>query len=267
MKLGVFAIVGVVLSPLLSIAQAPTPRDKGLAIATEAERRDTGWADSAANVVMILRQRDGNEKTREMRAQMLEGTDDGDKSLMVFDSPADVKGSAVLTFAHRKGDDDQWLYLPALKRVKRIAAANKSGPFMGSEFSYEDLASQELDKYTYEWIRDEPCPTEDDRALTCFVVERRPTDRDSGYVRQHVWLDRDRYRAVRIDYYDRKNEPLKTLTLTDYRQYLDKYWRADTMTMENLQSGRRTVLLWKDYRFRVGLSDSDFTPRALERFR
>jgi outer membrane lipoprotein-sorting protein len=256
----------IVSLPVVS-AEGQTSRETGLAIAAEADRRDTGFGDSTARVLMILRDRGGNEKTRELRAQVLEGAEDGDKNLVVFDSPADVKGTALLTYAHKQGDDDQWLYLPALKRVKRIAASNKSGPFMGSEFSYEDLASEEVEKYTYEWLRDEACPVNDYRELGCFVVERRPTDDDSGYRRQTVWMDQDEYRVLKIDYYDRKDEFLKTLTLTGYRQHLEQYWRAHRLTMVNEQSGRRTDLIWREYQFRAGLTDNDFTPRALARAR
>ncbi len=76
-------------------------------------------------------------------------SDDGDKSLFVFDEPRDVQGTAFLIHAHREDADDQWLYLPALKRVKRISSANRSGSFMGSEFAYEDMTAQEVEKFTY----------------------------------------------------------------------------------------------------------------------
>jgi len=145
------------LAALPALAPAETPEEKGLAIAQEAERRDLGWESSEATMEMILRNRHGQESTREMRSRSLEVADDGDKSLIIFDHPRDVRGTALLTFSHKTGDDDQWLYLPALKRVKRIASSNKSGPFMGSEFAYEDISSQEVEKYTYKYLRDEPC--------------------------------------------------------------------------------------------------------------
>ena len=138
----------VVLSiALASGAYAESPEEKGLAIAQEMDRRDRGWKDQRATLVMTLRNRQGQESRRALRINTLEVDDDGDKSLTVFDSPRDVKGTAFLSFTHSTKPDDQWLYLPALKRVKRISSRNKSGSFMGSEFAYEDLSSQEVEKF------------------------------------------------------------------------------------------------------------------------
>ena len=134
---------------------AETPEEKGLAIAIEADKRNTGWVDSHVDLQMILRNSQGQESKRLIRLKTLEIDGDGDKSLSIFDTPRDVKGTAFLSFTHAIKADDQWLYLPALKRVKRISSSNKSGPFMGSEFAFEDLSSQEVEKYTYKWLLDE----------------------------------------------------------------------------------------------------------------
>ncbi|MGB1239312.1 MAG: outer membrane lipoprotein-sorting protein, partial [Pseudomonadales bacterium] len=155
-----------------------------------------------------------------------------------------------------------WLYLPALKRVKRIASRNKSGPFMGSEFSFEDLASFEIEKYTYKYLRDEPC-----ELGTCFVVEQYPTDKNSGYTRRVAWFDTAEYRNVKTDYYDRKNSLLKTLSSKEYKQYQGKFWRAHLMQMVNHQNQKSTDLKWSSYAFGTGLSDSDFNKNSLKRAR
>jgi len=239
---------------------AQTAEERGLEIAVEADRRDTGFHDSQASMRMILRNKRGDESTRDIRVRTLEQLDDGDKSLTIFDSPADVKGTNFLTFTHKTGPDDQWLYLPALKRVKRISSRNKSGPFMGSEFAYEDLSSQEIEKYTYKYLREEACGE-----LQCFVIERVPVDRYSGYTRQLVWLDQQEYRTQKVVFYDRKNAILKTLVYSNYRQYLDKYWRADEMFMENHQTGKSTRLIWDNYRFQTGLTERDFDRNSLKR--
>ena len=242
-------------------SSAETPEEKGLAIATEADTRDQGFTDTTADMLMILRNKHGQESQRKIRSRTLEVKDDGDKGLSIFDTPRDVKGTAFLTFSHKIGDDDQWLYLPALKRVKRISSRNKSGSFMGSEFSYEDIASQEIEKYTYKYLRDEPMADHD-----CFVVERYPVDKkNSGYSRQVVWLDKDEYRVWKIDFYDRKKSLLKTLTIQDYQQYLEKYWRAAKLEMVNHQNGKSTVLALSNYKFQTGLTDKDFNKNSLKR--
>ncbi|MFQ5644785.1 MAG: outer membrane lipoprotein-sorting protein [Thiogranum sp.] len=252
----------LILSSLSFSLPAQTAQERGLEIAVEADRRDTGFHDSQASMRMILRNRQGDESIRDIRVRTLEQLDDGDKSLTMFDKPADVKGTNFLTFTHKTGPDDQWLYLPALKRVKRISSRNKSGPFMGSEFAYEDLSSQEIEKYTYKYLRDEACGE-----LQCFVIERIPVDRYSGYTRQLVWLDQQEYHPQKIVFYDRKNALLKTLTYSDYRQYLDRFWRAHEMFMENHQTGKSTRLVWENYRFRTGLTERDFDRNSLKRAR
>jgi hypothetical protein len=243
-------------------AAAETSEEKGLAIAVEADRRDTGFGNTTADMNMILKNRHGEESRRAVRVRVLEMKDDGDKSLSIFDTPADVKGTSLLSYSHKTGADDQWLFLPALKRVKRIASADKSGSFMGSEFAYEDISSQEVEKYTYQYLRDERYEDQD-----CFVLERYPVDKYSGYKRQVVWMDKAEYRPLKVDYYDRKDTLLKTLTFKGYRQYLGKYWRADEMFMLNHQTGKSTLLQWSQYRFGAGLTEADFTQESLKRAR
>lgn len=249
---------------VLLLAAAPaiaeTAEEKGLAIAKEADKRGEGYGDSKVAMKMVLRNRHGQETTREIRSRALEVKDDGDKSLIIFDEPRDVAGTALLTYTHKTGDDDRWLFLPALNRVKRIASRNKSGPFMGSEFAYEDLGSQEVEKYTYKYLRDEDCAG----GQKCFVFERYPVDKTSGYTRQVLWMDQAEYRVHKIDYYDRKKSHLKTLTFDGYKQYLDKYWRPDKMDMVNHQTGKSTTLHFKDYKFKNGYEDRDFDQNSLK---
>lgn len=251
------------LLPLAAASQSPE-EEKGLEISREADRRDLGFGDSVAAIEMTLKNASGQTSTRKLNLKTLEVPDegDGDKILSVIENPPDVRGTALLTYTHINEQDDQWLYLPALKRVKRISSANKSGPFLGSEFAYEDLASQEVAKYTHRYLGDEPCGE-----LQCFVIERVPVYKHSGYTRQLTWIDHDEYRFWKVDFYDRKNDLLKTLTFSDYQQYLDQYWRALVLDMHNHQTGKSTRLSYTDLRFRVGLTEADFTRNALRRSR
>ncbi|MHC4426372.1 MAG: outer membrane lipoprotein-sorting protein [Planctomycetota bacterium] len=261
LRLALELILILLLSPLVATAQSP--EEKGLAIAREADNRDNGFGDFTANMQMILMNKRGQKSERKIRNRTLEVKEDGDKSLTIFDTPRDVKGTAFLNFTHKAGDDDQWLYLPALKRVKRISSRNKSGSFVGSEFAYEDISSQEVEKYTYKWIRDETY-----EGRECFVVEYYPVDKkNSGYTKQVTWLDKKEYRVWKVEYFDRKNSLLKTLTSKDYRKYLDRYWRPDQMYMVNHQSGKSTRLIMSNFKFRTGLKDSDFSQNSLRRVR
>lgn len=252
-------VSGLTLS-LPSVAE--TAAEKGRAIAEEGDRRNQGWEDGEVQAVMILRNKQGEESVRQMRVRSLEIQNDGDMGIVVFDEPKDVAGTALLTHAHEVGNDDQWLYLPALKRVKRIASGNRSGPFMGSEFSYEDLSSQTIDKYTYNYLRDEPCPAHPEQM--CFVSERMPKDEDSGYTKQVAWVDQEEYRVWKVEYYDRKESLLKTMTIEDFDQYLGQYWRPTVVEMLNHQTGKSTTMKWSNYEFKVGFSDRDFDKDSLK---
>lgn len=236
----------------------------GREIAEEADRRDLGWGDNASVMRMILRNRHGDESVRELRRQVLEINEEGmgDRSLLTFDAPRDVAGTSLLSHTRILEPDDQWLFLPALARVKRISSANKSGPFVGSEFAYEDLTSQEVDKYDYRFLREETCGD-----MECFVVERFPRYENSGYTKQVVWWDQAEYRVQRIDFYDRRDSLLKTLTYYGYQQYLGQYWRPDRMAMENHQNGKSTDLVFSEWTFANGLTEGELTPSRLRRTR
>lgn len=258
-----FVILFLSLLPINSPAQTDNDaQTKGMDIARQVEQRDIGWGDSKALMQMTLVNKRGDKSERELRIQSLEIDGDGDKSMSIFDRPRDIKGTAFLSFSHSVEPDQQWLYLPALKRVKRIASANKSGPFMGSEFAFEDLTSFEVEKYDYEYLRDEPVNGED-----CYVVRYFPKYEYSGYTFQDVWIDKAEHRPQKIEFHDRKKSLLKTLTFSNYQQFLDKYWRAMTMSMQNHQTGKSTSLTWRNYEFQVGLSEKDFNSNSLKRAR
>ncbi|WP_299078574.1 outer membrane lipoprotein-sorting protein [uncultured Paraglaciecola sp.] len=241
---------------------AETAQEKGLAIAKEQKLRDKGWGDSIGNMSMILRNAQGDEVERKMRLKSLEIVDDGDKGLTIFDQPLDVKGTAFLNFSHAIEPDDQWMYLPKLSKVKRIRSRNKSGPFMGSEFAFEDMSSFEIEKFKFKYLRDD---TFDGQAS--FVLQQVPTDKNSGYSKQIVWVDKEHYRALKIEFYDRKGSLLKELVNFDFKLYLNKYWRPMRVEMFNEQNGKSTELITHDLKFNTGLSQSDFSKGTLKNVR
>ncbi len=247
-------------------APANASAEKGLAIATETAKRDEGFGDFAVEGQMVLKNKAGKESVRKFKSTTLENANpgEGDKSIIVFSEPRDVRGTALLTHSMiEPNDDSQWIFLPALKRVKRISSSNRTGKFVSSEFSYEDLGSEEVDDNTHNWVEDAPCPT--DAALTCATVESVPKNKKSGYSKRVSYTDMDEYRVHRIEFYNRRGDLEKILTFNDYRQYQGKFWRAHDMVMENVQTGKSTRLSWGDYVFDAGLADRAFTPQALEK--
>jgi hypothetical protein len=236
---------------------------RGYEIAARSDRTDLGFGDSEVELQMVLRNAAGQESTRSLKIATLEKPDEsvGDKSLVVFDTPRDIEGTALLSHAKILDPDDQWLYLPALKRVKRISSANKSGPFVGSEFAFEDFTAIELNKFDYTFMREEPCGD-----LMCDVVEREPRYENSGYTRQVSWIDQQDYQIRKVEFYDRRGDLLKVLELKGYREY-DGVWRAHLLSMNNVQTNKQTDLVYGEYVFSTGLSEKDFVKGRLSRLR
>lgn len=265
----VLGIVALAACPLQAAAEQKGSTgesgNRGLEIAREQDRRGSGFHDLRADLRMVLISKRDETSERQLGMRVLEGTgnQEGDKSLMLFRSPPDVRGTALLTWSYKNRDDDQWLYLPALRRVKTIASQNKSGPFMGSEFAYEDMRPQEVEKYSYEYLRDESCGD----GLECFVVARYPVSEHSGYTKQITWIDKAEYRTQKVEYYDRKKSHLKTLRNTGFEHHQDEWWRPSRMSMQNHQTGKATDLHWNNYRFDTGLTEADFSRNSLKRAR
>ncbi len=243
------------------VASAGSPQEEGREIIKTLIDRDNGFGDFRAEVTLLIRESGGAEYNRHMEVKSLEDGERGEKRLFVFDQPHDIKGTAVLSHT-RDGADAQWIYLPAFKRVKRIAANNKASPFVSSEFSFEDMTSVELDKYTYRLIG---VQTVDSRP--CYVVEMVPTFDGSGYRRQVGYVDREDYVFRRVDYYDATDRLLKSLSLRDYARYLGQYWRARAMLMVNHQNQRETAMTWRQIAYRNGYNEVDFNVTALKRSR
>ncbi len=239
------------------------PEAAGLAIFQEADRRASGYQDLSVDLEMILRDRRGNQSQRQLKIRQLEMAEDGDRLLVVFDSPKPIRGTALLSYSYKFAPDDQWLFLPAFKRVKKITSKNRSGPFLSSEFAFEDLALQEVEKFTYRLLE-----SESDESGAYYLVERTPVDDTSGYSRQLVRLDQAELRIQHIEYFDDRERPLKTLTVSGYEFYLERFWKPAQMLMENIQTGRSTQLVWHDYQFGLGLdSQRDFSTNSLRRVR
>lgn len=260
-------VILLIVASLPSYAQnstSSTPEARGFAIAQEASHRDEGFGDTTVKLAMELTSAGGRTRKRVLTWKILEAIDpeEGDKSLTIFHEPRDIAGTGFLSYTHITKEDDQWLYLPSLKRVKRIASANKASAFVGSEFSYEDLLSDEVEKFTYRWLRDEPCGE-----WACFVVQRTPVYENSGYSRQVMWIEQGEYRIYKTEFYDLKEKLKKTLYFDNYRQYLDKFWRAQRLRMENIQTGKKTILEFDTYTFQADLTQQDFSPDALKRIR
>jgi hypothetical protein len=229
---------------------------KGLEIYKKQYLMDRGWGDMQTTMDMTLIDALGNQSHRKVVKRMLQEGDAPDKTMGIFLQPADVRGTVMLTFEHSYGPDEQWLYLPSIKRTKKINAENKSGSFLGTEFSWEDISTTELTKYHYKYLRDDG---------NTWIVERTPTYEFSGYSREVTAVNKDNYQTVRIEYYDKKDTLLKTLTLSNWEQYKGKYWRPLHFDMVNVQNKKKTVLVLSPYKVGMGVDKRGFSSLGLSR--
>lgn len=258
-KVSIKICVTVLLFGVLGIKASYA--EDGLKIFQEALRRDAGYGNFESKVTMTLRNKE-ETRIRKMTIINLEMKNDGYRSMIVFKSPPDVEGTKILTETHLTHDDEQWIYLPAFHRVKQISSANKTSPFMGSEFTYEDINSLNIviPKFSYNFIANDPVS-----GIPCFKIERKPKYENSAYSREIVWIDTVNYTIQKVEYYDLSGVLYKTLTISGYKRYLDKYFRASDMQMVNHKNNNSTILDWKDYDFKGGFTKEDLSVSALNR--
>ncbi|PCJ15754.1 MAG: outer membrane lipoprotein-sorting protein [Candidatus Cloacimonadota bacterium] len=236
------------------------PKDKGLRISKMINEFNDGFLGDSSETELEIINAHGDRITRKMSQKSIEQKGDGDRSLITFLWPADVKGTRMLTWSHKKKNDDQWLYLPSLKRVKRINSRNQSGSFMGSEFYYEDLSSVEVEKYSHKFIKDDKVNKRD-----VWLIERDPVNKHSGYSLLKVYIDKEYMNPLKIEYFDKKGELLKTSTFLKYEKY-GKYYRQNRIEMINHQTGKQSNITWKNLQLHKKYKSKKFTKKALDSF-
>lgn len=253
-------LIAMSITFLLATPQsfAKSAEDKGYEIARLCDKAGKGFKGEDSDMKMEIVTSGGDRVTHNMSMKKKEVPGDGDRTLLVVNSPPDVKGTKLLTVTHKKSDDQQWLYLPAMKRVKRISAQLKSGSFMGSDFAYEDLSGTDVDKYSYKFIKND---TIDGRPT--WVVQRKSKGSDSGYGREVIWYDHEYKSAVKAEFYDRKNELLKVAQFQAYNKH-SKWWRPNKVKMSNVQNKNHSILTWSNHKLGLSLSDNIFKDQNLK---
>ena len=245
-----------------TVAFSASPESEGGRIANKAYLSTRGWKDYSVNLQMDIHLSDGRTASKYLKLKNLEGKNDDDKSLVVFDRPADIKGTALLTHAFPDKPNDQWLYLPDLRRTKRIVSKDRNQSFMGSEFTYDDMNFNDLKKFSYKLLRKEKCGS-----LECFVVEQTPTDKEYTYSKVIAWYDSEAYRHQKSQFFDKSGQLKKEMERKGYKKHLDKVWFANEMKMTNLQTKNATVIRFDNFKFHAGLVDKDFQSEQLSRIK
>jgi outer membrane lipoprotein-sorting protein len=188
------------------------------------------------------------------------------KLLVKFSTPADIKGTGFLQVEHIEGDDDLWIYLPALKKSRRLVANNKKDSFVGSDFSYGDISLPKVDLYRHTLLRSEAVDQHD-----CYVIESVPANdtvkSNSGYSKKITWVRKDTLLEAKVEYYDISGRLLKTQLTTNHQRVEPdpQRWFALYREMTNHQTGHKTVLRFDKIESGVPAPDELFTTRYVER--
>jgi outer membrane lipoprotein-sorting protein len=211
---------------------------------------------------MVLIDRNGNTSKREVVNYYIKAPDGLAKTMIIFLSPGDVRGTGLLTWEQKAREDDQWLYLPASGKERRIAASGKKNKFMGTDFAYEDLRPENLDTHTYNLIGSEAVGGKD-----CYVLEALPSTEqekaESGYSKRKFWVRKDLFLTIKREFYNKQGQPEKISVDEDLENVSDPMWRAKKVTMEDIKAKHKTVLATIERKINKGIPDSKFTLREL----
>jgi hypothetical protein len=223
--------------------------------------------DSRGDVTMTLVSESGAKRVRQTKSTsklLPNGIDQ--KRLIRFLAPADVKGTATLMIEHSEGDDDIWIYLPALKKVRRLVANNKKDSFVGTDFSYGDIIGHRVDDWSYTYVGEE-----DVDGAKAHVIEAAPktpeVGANSGYGKRKMWIRADNFVAVKGEYWDTGGKPVKVFSAGDVREIdpAEHKWQAFRLEMKNTQTGHSTEILFGTLEVGVGVDDEQLTERYLEK--
>ena len=249
-----FTIVLVVATSIIAQEQL-----SGLEIIQKVYDRPTG-NDQEAMLTMTLINSRGDQRVREIK-QFIKDFGEEEKKIMFFMSPADVRNTSFMNWSYDEAgrDDDQWIYLPALKKVKRISSDSKSDSFMGSDFTYDDLGDRHPSADDHKLLRREKLNGED-----CYVVESIPKEEEYMYSRTVTWIIKDKWIGLKKEFYDEDDEFLKTLTVKKYDKIKD-YWIILHSQMHNIQKDHTTDMLLENLKVDIGVPDSKFTERMMKR--
>ena len=219
---------------------------------------------SYSEVTLTLLDKNGKSRVREVATyNMKDGTTD--KSITVFRSPKDVAGVSYLSFDYPDNpdgspkDSDSWLYLPAMKKVRRVSGSSKDDDFQGTDFTYDDIGDRALGKDTFAIIGDD---TVDGRA--CWKLEYTAKDKNAKISRRVLWIDKETYVTYKGEYFDKQNKLFKTMVCEDIREQ-DGYWTTGKMTMITIPTNHTTVYEVKEIKYDTDINPSFFTVSALER--
>lgn len=258
--------IGAIVLGVLFLAGAPAVDSEeltGRQIMEKSEAQNKGKDEYNTTSMKLINKR-GQERDRKIEYYKATDENDNDKVFMRFIEPADVKGVGLLTIEHTDLDDDQWLYLPALRKVRRISSSDQGDNFMGTDYTYEDIRAEKLDEHEYNRVGNETIDGHD-----CYVIVALPSTEkqkdESGYSRREIWMRKDVLLMIQIKYYDKKGGLLKIEVRKDIAEAAPNLYRPNIMEMQNLKTGHTTRITFDEREINKGIPDRIFTERELKR--
>lgn len=243
---------------ILALSTVMNAQLTGREIVDKAYNLPTG-DDMTSTLTMTLINKSGQTRVRKIK-QFTKDFGDVEKSIMFFISPADVKNTSFMNWSYDSDKpDDQWIYLPALKKVKRISSDSKSDYFMGSDFTYDDLGDRKLDADTHKLLREETIDGKE-----CYVVESVSKDEDYMYSKTITWINKSNFVGVKKEFYDEDGELLKILSIKNVEK-ISGYWTITHSEMNNVQQNHKTIIELSDIKINTGVPASKFSVRMMMR--
>jgi outer membrane lipoprotein-sorting protein len=256
-------VAGAVLCVGHRAVGAPTAREL-LDRARQLNDTTRKWSDRTQQLQIRIVDRRGGERNRRLAIYFKKYPEDRNRTLLFFESPPEVKGVGFLQWADPHAKDEQWLYLPELKRVRQISAGAKHESFVGTDFSYDDLAIiSEIIDWSESDARTALLRDESVDGKACQVIEFTPAGKDLTYGKILAWLTADDLTIVKFEMYDKQGRLEKELALSDFRD-VGAIPTPFHMEMKNVQNGSHTVVDFTDVKYDTGMNDDRFTQRALE---
>ncbi|MBT3210239.1 MAG: outer membrane lipoprotein-sorting protein [Bacteroidetes bacterium] len=251
-------ITTIVIAILIAASFSANAQLTGTQIIEKAYNRATG-DDQTSLLTMTLTNKQGKQRVRKIK-QYTKDIGDVEKSIMFFQSPADVKNTSFMNWSYDSDkSDDQWIYLPALKKTKRISSDSKSDYFMGSDFTYDDLGDRKLEADKHKLLRTEKLDGKE-----CYVVEIKSIDEEYMYSKTVAWINKANFIGVKKEFYDEDGELLKILNIKSYEE-ISGFWIVTNSEMKNVQKNHTTSMVLSDVKVNVGVSASKFTERMMMR--
>ncbi|MFO7895495.1 MAG: outer membrane lipoprotein-sorting protein [Candidatus Cloacimonadales bacterium] len=249
----------IILAMLLLVVGLEAKEISGLQVIENVYNRPTG-ADQEADLTMSLINSRGDTRLREIK-QYQKDFGDVEKKIMFFISPADVRNTSFMNWSYSEvgKDDDQWIYLPALKKVKRISSDSKSDNFMGSDFTYDDLGDRHPQADTHQILREEILDGDE-----CYVVQSIPQEANYIYSKTITWVNKENWIGKKKEFYDEDDDLLKILTVKQIQQ-IQGYWIITHSEMHNLPKDHTTKMVLENVKVDNNIAERYFSERIMTR--